>query len=379
MFLMGLVTALLGAAAPFTAHRFEIGVAASGLPVSVYSAGSMVTVLVCGIAGRRVDPTRAITGSLIAFALGTAGLGLASSWYLYLAAAGLAGAGFGGLVLFLNTAFAKGFGKHDVLVLNLLNAIFGIGAIIGPLAAGAAGTTGLGIVFVSAAVACLPALVARNSGGLIESRQAVASGSIRRHLPVLAGFSAVFFLYAGVETGTGAWESSFLVAGGHPHTQAAAFTALYWAGLTIGRIVLPLVGLRMSPKLLVTLCVVLSICGLGMTMLPGLGPIGFAITGFAIGPIFPTTFVWMAKTLPTSPTAGSILLTAGTAGNTVLPAMIGLTVGLFSPLVIPLTIMMIGLAMLVAIQLTQRVSRARPAPVPPEPLDQSRLLARPHS
>ncbi|MFD8492686.1 MFS transporter [Amycolatopsis sp. NPDC059657] len=359
MFLMGLVTALLGAAAPFTAHRFEIGVAASGLPVSVYSAGSMVTVLVCGIAGRRVNPTWAITVSLTAFALGSAGLGLASGWFLYLAAAGVAGAGFGGLVLFLNTAFSKGFGKHDVLVLNLLNAIFGIGAIIGPLAAGAAQTTGLGIVFASAAVACLPALVARNAGQLIESRQAVADGSIRKHLPIIVGFAAVFFSYAGVETGTGAWASSYLVASGHPEAQAAAFTALYWAGLTAGRIVMPLAGLRLSPKPLVTICVVLSMCGLGLTMLPGLGPAGFAITGFAIGPIFPTTFVWMANTLPTSHTAGSILLTAGTAGNTVLPAMIGLTVGVLSPLTIPATIIAIGLAMLVAIQVTQRVSVTR--------------------
>ncbi|WP_281244388.1 MFS transporter [Amycolatopsis xylanica] len=362
MLVMGLVTALLGAAAPFTAERFGIGVAASGLPVSVYSAGSMVTVLVCGIAGKRVHPVHAITGSLLAFAVGTAGLGVAPVWPLFLAAAGVAGAGFGGLVLFLNTAFSSGFGKHDVLVLNLLNAVYGIGAILGPLAASTAKTSGLGIVFAAAAVACVPALVARGSGRLIESRQATESAPIRTYLPVIIGFSAVFFFYAGIESATGAWESTFLVAAGHPEAQAAAYTALFWAGLAIGRVVIPLAGRRLSPRLLITSCVALSMCGLGVTMLPGLGPAGFALTGFAIGPIFPTAFVWMAQAMPTSHTISSILLTAAMAGNATFPALVGLGVSGLSPLAIPVMIIVIGLIVLCAIQLTQRVSGARPRP-----------------
>lgn len=359
MVFMGLVTAMLGAAAPFAVRRFGVGVAASGLPVTVYSAGSAAAVLALGTVARRIHPVRAMTWSVLVFGVGAIGLGLAPSWPSHLTAAAVAGAGFGGLVLFLNTAFSSGGGRHDVLVLNLLNAVYGVGAVTGPLAVGAIGEAGLPVVFVVAGLACLPGIVARSAGELIVARPSTPDGPIRGNLAVIGGFVGFYVCYTGLETGTGTWESSFLVAGGLTPARAATFTALFWAGLSVGRIILPLVGVRLRPRVLVVLGVLLSCCGLIVAMVPGLGYAGFAFVGFALGPVFPTAFVWVARALPGGHTISSILLTADTAGNAVTPALIGLAVAGFGAGFVPVALIVMAGGALATAALTHRCALRR--------------------
>src|SRR5690606_4582272 len=65
-------------------------------------------------------------------ALGSACLAMAPVWVVVLAAATIVGLGYGMLVVLLNLGFSRSFGHQGVSALNLLNAVFGVGAVAGP-------------------------------------------------------------------------------------------------------------------------------------------------------------------------------------------------------------------------------------------------------
>jgi len=76
-----------------------------------------------------------------------------------LAAALLAGLGFGGIGYGLIQLFAVGFGRRSTALLNILNAHFGAGAILGPMLIGAVGSAHYPEVFLGFAAAGLPLLL----------------------------------------------------------------------------------------------------------------------------------------------------------------------------------------------------------------------------
>ena len=75
-------------------------------------------------------------------AIGFIGLALAPSWETVLAGAGFVGIGFRALDLGVNQLFAYSFGIRAGTMLNILNGVFGIGAVAAPIIVAAVAPAG---------------------------------------------------------------------------------------------------------------------------------------------------------------------------------------------------------------------------------------------
>lgn len=363
--LLGVVTAALGAALPLLRSAYGLSEGGGAELVGLYNLGALAGVAACGLGGRTgaggSTTGRPVLGLLAAFAGGCAGVALAPTWWLLNAFATATGFGFGGLLLYLNAFFGRFPGRRGLLLMNLLHACFGAGATVGPLLVGRFGEVS-SLLLVTAGLTAPLLWPARHLGE--DTPPTTDTGTDapagRRSLPLLSVFAAVAFLYAGVEAGIGALESTHLEAAGRSAEGAAGLTALFWAGLTAGRVVLPPVTHRLGPPRLVLLCL-LAAAGLLLTTLDGRwAPAGYGLAGFALGTVFPTVLVWATAALPLPPErVSAVTLLTNLIGSAALPPLLGLfadpaRAAMSIPLSIATLTLLCGLAVTAAIALARR-------------------------
>jgi fucose permease len=270
----------------------------------------------------RMPNRRILDASYALMAIGAAGFASAPSRPLALLSALLAGLGFGGVDYGLNQLFATCFGHRSAAMLNLLNAHFGIGAILGPAVIGVVGAHHYPAVFLVFALANLPLLLTLNGvrdrpprpGG--EPGDAARSGALRRSLAsVLGVFVALYVLHVGIEAGVGGWEHTHLEAVGHSAGAAATATSVYWLMMTVGRFPAAPLALRFSAGALVTgSCAGMTGCLL-LASVPGLAPYAYAGVGLFIAPVFPTGLPWLHRAAPRARRAGAVVIAASMIGG----------------------------------------------------------------
>ena len=360
--LLGAVPASLGAALPALRQHYDVSVARGGSLLSLFSLGSLVVIAACGFGQRRLRPKPTLTVLLAAFVAGCIAIWLAPDWAFLQAAAVVTGGGFGGLVLSLNTAFAQGFGDRGVVMLNVLNAAWGAGAIGGPVLEGALVGVNVRILFLGAAlvaVLCVP--IRRFAGALAEGTGAVARTSpllSRRMIKFILPFAAIGLLYDGLEYGVGSWESTHLTWIGFSTASAAQIAGSYWAGLTIGRLVIPVVASRLAPPTLVLAGICVADVALWATSVSRFTPYGYAIAGFGLAPVLPTTLAWVARFTPTPQTVNSVIFMAAMLGGVLSPGLIGLVADRNSPASISISLAVIATLCLLAVWYTKRATAA---------------------
>jgi MFS transporter, FHS family, glucose/mannose:H+ symporter len=347
----------MGAALPPLRAHFQLSATSGGSLVSAYNIGALVATVVCGSSERKTRPRTAITGLLALYALGCLGAGVAPSWTFFVLCAIIIGFGYGGLVLYLNTAFAQGFGARNVLMLNLLNAVFGFGAILGPLLVGLLARVDVRLVLFGAAVLAVPCWLARGCGQLISpattqpaadeqpaGRGPFSAAAVRLVLP----FTLVGFLYAGLETATGGWESTHLTWTGWSMAAAAQLTSLYWAGLTVGRVFISILAARVAPATIIRAGLAVAAVALVLAVVPHVGAVAYCLAGLALAPVLPTLLAWMATVVPSAQSANAVVLTACMAANAGYPSLVGVVADQHSPARIPLLLAGFALAGLLA-------------------------------
>src|SRR6202008_2247298 len=181
--------------------------------VSGFYAGSMVSIAVGGALSERWARRYLVLvpGALVV--AGSAGLAVRGPWPLPLAAAVVAGLGFGGLVLVVNTAMARQPGRRGVSLANLVNGAFSLGSVAGPALVGLTRDTGYSVLFVGLALGVVLTLPHRELGGA-AARRAEDEAPAGRVNAVLLLFCALLCCYAGLETGLSSWETVHLEAHG---------------------------------------------------------------------------------------------------------------------------------------------------------------------
>jgi len=101
----------------------------------------------------------------------------------------------------------------------------------------------------------------------------------------------LFFLYCGVEMGTGQWAFTFFTAARHLSPGLAGLlVAGYWASLTLVRLVTAAIGGRISSGLLLALSAGGAVAGEGLMLwepATAVGAAGFLIIGASLAPAFP--------------------------------------------------------------------------------------------
>lgn len=277
---------------------------------------------------------------------------------------GIVPIGFGGAMLDagLNSYIADL--PNNTVLLNYLHAFYGAGALLGPLVAStflAIGWLWNAVYFVWIGLTLLTLIgigIAFQRVGketVIHTEEQKEGGNIlllalRQRVVWLAALFLLF--YVGTEVSLGSWSFSFLTQERHGQILFSGWTVSgYWVGLTLGRLLLGRVALRIGNRRLIEACLVGVVIGMVLIwFVPQLFVSAFALclTGFSLGPIFPTTIALMSDTVSKRILSSAIgfLASLGSMGGALLPWLAGNLaqhLGLWTllPYVIVLTIIML--------------------------------------
>lgn len=364
--LIGVLQSLYGPAIPAFRAEFGLSPSAAGLGLSAHFVGGVGGVLFFDRVHGRIGNRRILGGSYLLMAAGAAGFALAPNWPLALAAALLAGLGFGGIDYGLNQLFAVGFGHGSTAMLNILNAHFGIGAILGPALIGAVGAEHYPAVFLAFALANLPLLlclkgVRDKAPQPSEAAPGTGGGSVRaRSLgTVLAVFVALYVLHVGIEAGVGGWEPTHLETVGYGAGVAATATSVYWLMMTVGRFLVAPIALRYSPQTIITVsCAGMTVCLL-LASVSELAPYAYAGVGLFIAPIFPTGLPWLHRAAPRARRAGALVIAASMVGGVVAGPALGKAIEWSDVQAVPLILGVVSAVCLAATLWLIRNTRSR--------------------
>lgn len=333
--LLGMPMAAVGVAWPSAADDLGRPLADLGLITFAYGAGYTVSTLASGELTRRFTTGPLLVGAAFGSSLSLAAFALSSTWILFLGVGFMLGLAGGVLDSCVNAYVAVHRGAR---AMGIVHTGFGIGSTLGPLLVTMLLALGVSwrIAFGSLAVADLALAVAfiatisaieGNAGGF---RRRPSVGNNRR---VLVLSLAVFFLYAGVAAGTGAWTFSLLTEGrGISDGVAGVSVAAYWAGMSVARVALGVFGNRVDPNRVLTfsgLGTVASLMLLWLAPAPWLGILGLVASGVAHGAIFPLEILLTPRRFGAAftPWAVGYQIAGANVGVAVLSGSIGLLVG----------------------------------------------------
>ena len=324
--LIGMIQALYGPAIPGLRHEFGLSPSAAGLGLSLHFTGGVAGVLAFNAIHSRISNRALLVWGYGLMAVGGAGFALAPNWPLALAAAFLCGLGFGGIDYGLNQLFAVGFGNRSTAMLNVLNAHYGVGAVLGPVLVAWLGPDDYPYAFgVCAALAAVLAFA--GSSGVrtrVSDDPPARTGGVGLGLSrVLVGFLVLYILNVAVEASVGGWEPTHLETVGYTAAVAASATSVYWLMMTAGRFLVVPITLRYSPERILAVCAVgMTVCLL-LTLVKGVAPVAYAGVGLFIAPVFPTGLSWLNRALPQAERAGAWVMAASNVGGVAAPPLLG--------------------------------------------------------
>ena len=349
---LGATQALYGPLVPGLQQAFAVDTTAVGLVFTAHGFGALLGILAPGILRVPWLATRWLgiaTGLLL---LGAAALSVAPTWPTMLAAAFVLALGFGVHVVRLNGLFVAGFGTRGMAMSQLINAAFSVGSILGPVALGLSGAPSQRIFGAVAilALALLPVSLATERGARLiridplGPAHSTSGGKGSRAL--LAAFVALMCLVCGLENSISGWTTTLALARGYSFPGAANLTALFFGAIFTGRLLAAGLGHRAQASLLVIAALGCIACLLLIAAVTSAGPIAFALTGFAIAPIFSATLVWVGAALPTTPHANASVIGGALLGSAIFPALVGRVIGHFGPAAAPPAVLGLALASL---------------------------------
>ena len=327
---LGLSAGVTGVAWPSMRATFSRPVADLGVLLAVGTVGYFLAGLTSGWLTRRLGLGDLLTLTLLFGTVSLVGYGVVDSWPLLLGCA--VGVGFaGGMVDSVMNAYVAL--HHDTRTMNLLHAFFGIGATIGPVLVAALLTRGADwqvAYFVLASVELLLVItvlrVRRAWPTVVDpERQHGADGDFGASVISLLG---LFVLYVGIEVAAGQWAYSVLTESrGLGEFGAGIWVAVYWGGLTGGRLLLGVIGDRVGPRTILHVSMAGSVVGslIFWADPAGLGVLGLTLLGISLAGVFPIlvalTPQWVGE--DRAPVVIGYQIAAAAAGSASIPWVAG--------------------------------------------------------
>lgn len=280
-----------------------------------------------------------LIANLIA-AAGFIGYSLAPGWWVLVALGLMTGWGHGLIDTALNIYVAA---TRSVRTMNWMHASFGVGATIGPLLMTAAVESGpgwrlgyavAGGLHLALGLAFFTVVRAMNFRGMAHvataGEVAAAPPALLEtlRLPVVWLSILLFLLYTGVESTAGQWTYTlFTESRGVPAYLAGALTSLFWAMLTLGRVVFGALAMRIGTDRLLRLSMAgtfLAAILLVLRSVPG-GFVAIGLMGLSLSAIFPTLTAEAPRRVGRRHAANAIGLQTGAAsvGFAILPGVAG--------------------------------------------------------
>lgn len=358
---------------------FEQTDAGIGLFYFVFAVAYAIGALGGGLATERLGRRAVLTSAAVSLAAGLAGLGLAPGWWVFLVAAVPLGLGAGGVDGGGNGLIVDLFTTGRGRALNLLHLFFSLGALSAPFAIGQLVQAGvawqgivLGTAFAALPVAGLFATVTMPAGRRVRGPADAAAGMpadptavirVRDRIAVpLVLLALAIACYVASEVGVSNWLVRFLEPA--PLDVATIALSLYWAGLTLGRLVAARLGDRFDHTWFATVAAsAMALALVAAVFAPSLQAsiVLFGVSGFASGPVYPMIIAIAGHRYPDRAAAVTGLLAgSAVAGSVVYPPIMG-----FLSVTVGLTVAMLGTAALglacagLLLPLRARVAMAR--------------------
>lgn len=305
-----------------------------------------------GLLTERIGRRTVLASAAALHGIGFIALGLAPTWAVFLVVALPAGVGAGAIDGGGNGLFLDLFRSGRGRALNLLHLFFSVGALSAPLAVGRLVEDGVdwhaivvatGLVMLLVAV--LFAVVAMPDGRRARSEHEPAAGGQvpRRARDRLAAplllLAAAIACYVAAEVGVSNWLVRFLEPA--PLSVATTGLSLYWAGLTLGRLLSARLADRFDHVRFTTVSVVAMAVALAAAILVPSLPMSialFGLAGVASGPVFPMIMVIAGERYPDR----SAAVTGSLSGSAVIGSIIYPPVIGFLSVTIGLTVAMLG-------------------------------------
>ena len=339
-FILGAMAASLGISLPFLKSHFNLNENV-GYFITFYNFGAFLGTVSIGLVSGRIRTGKLLLFFMILTSCGTALLGTVGRWEVFLAAALTAGTGHGGLNVLINACFAESFKKNNIVMINLLNAVFGIGAVTGALLLGYIPAEFFRLIFLIVSGGTLlsfPCIFWYKSRSSDVHSAGVSSGSSSAAAYPMRIFFVCFgiaFLYAGLETSIGAFYALQLSMSGWTPAHSAIAGSTFWLGLALGRLCLPRIVSRFltgerSPALYFLMCSAVLIAGYFFKNTAVI----FPLAGFFISPILPTLFACVSRLTANPQRILSFVTLFAMTGNFVIPTLVQL--GLDSAAAVPI-------------------------------------------
>jgi MFS transporter, FHS family, glucose/mannose:H+ symporter len=331
--LSGIATTILGPMLPVFIRKWGLDDGQAGLFSSVQFLASLVGTLVSGawMAWRGYRPSLVVGYAFIGYGLATLN---ASTHLNALAATAAFGLGYGLITPGTNLYVAEAGGARSASLLNLLNFTWGAGAMAcSPLIAMALRNSRLPGLLISYAIfgglLALALLFARFSAEKPEKTvEQTVSAPLTVGRGVTIALATLFFTYVAMETSIGVWSAEYSrrIANGITNLTTLA-PMFFYAGLTAGRGLAPLILLSLSEGPLVLGA--LSLTAIGTTVLIfstslKLAIAGVSLAGLGCASVYPIYIAWLAKWYGTqAKRIGGFLFALASLGGSAGPWLVG--------------------------------------------------------
>jgi fucose permease len=319
---MGLPDFGHGVAWPELRSDLDRPLADLGVLLGAQALGYLVVAMTTGRLAARWTLEGLVVRTTLTSGVGLALIAFAPAWPVVLLGGVLAGAGAGGMDTGFNAAVAL---RNDGRLMGLLHAGYGVGAAVGPVVVGASLVAGGGWrpaygLFALASFALVVPLMRHRLG---DAPPQEVLGSPRGMLVPCV----TFFVYVGLEVTVGQWAFTFLTEEQSMGELAASlFVAVYWVGLTVGRLWLGLAGHRMPVDRVLAGSVAGAIVAALVLWLGGpLAPLGLPIAGLALSVVFPLLMLVTPERVGAERAAAAVgwQTASSSIGVAVLPALAG--------------------------------------------------------
>jgi MFS transporter, FHS family, glucose/mannose:H+ symporter len=349
--LSGIATTIVGPMLPIFIRRWSLDDGQAGLFSSVQFlaalGGTLASSVIASWGGYR-------PALVLGYALMGGGLASlnADTHGVALTATAAFGLGYGLITPGTNLFVAELGGAKSASLLNQLNFAWGAGAMAcSPLIALALKRNGLSILLTGTAI----------FGGILALGLSFVSFGVQKHekdvsaakaafpaigLGVTIALATMFFIYVAMENGIGIWSAEYAKRLANGITGMTTLAPMFfYAGLTSGRAIAPLVLLRLPERKIVLGA--LSLAAAGTALLIASRSLEFAtvavfLAGLGCASVYPIYIAWLSRWYGNrAKKIGGILFALASLGGSAGPGLIGavsqysgsLRVGLLVPLV----------------------------------------------
>ncbi|MDR0584688.1 MAG: MFS transporter [Treponema sp.] len=353
MLIFGLIENIKGVSYPLIKAEFDASWEQQGFMVSMLSLSYVSFSIAAGIFLGRFGIKPAFLSGFAALTLGLFSVFFMPGFFSAAAALFLVFAGFGFFEVGINALASRTFTSKAAVLMNMLHAFYGIGAIIGPKAAGLlANNAGFGWRYIY--LLCLPLSLMLFIPGIFikfpeekHSRSAVneadkTGGPVKRksffdalRSPMVWFFSLTLGLAVVIEMNSANWGPLYFqdVYGMDPTTGGAAFLSAFFIVFTLSRLVcgafVERIGYIRSLTGLACIILLIFIAGFclgerGIYILPALG--------FFVALLWPTIMALaIVRFGDDAPVMSSAMIAIGGILNAGVQFLVGLTNRFFGP------------------------------------------------